>query len=126
MKALEKDRNRRYESASDFAKDVQRYLDDEPVEACPPSTMYRFGKFARRHRAALLSGTAVLLSAMMALVAVTLVSLSQRKLADHQRELADQRVQVQQEVNDALTEVARLRGQAQLADQNDKSASSRA
>jgi tetratricopeptide (TPR) repeat protein len=52
MKALEKDRNRRYESASDFGKDVQRYLDDEPVEACPPSTAYRLGKFYRRNKVA--------------------------------------------------------------------------
>jgi serine/threonine protein kinase/Tfp pilus assembly protein PilF len=50
MRAMEKDRNRRYESASDFAKDVQRYLDDEPVEACPPSTAYRLGKFYRRNK----------------------------------------------------------------------------
>jgi cytochrome c-type biogenesis protein CcmH/NrfG len=50
MKALEKDRNRRYETASAFAADVQRYLTDEPVLACPPSAWYRFGKFARRNR----------------------------------------------------------------------------
>jgi eukaryotic-like serine/threonine-protein kinase len=50
MKALEKDRNRRYETSSEFAKDVQRYLEDEPVEACPPSARYRLGKFARKHR----------------------------------------------------------------------------
>jgi serine/threonine protein kinase/tetratricopeptide (TPR) repeat protein len=53
MKALEKDRNRRYESASAFAADVQRYLHDEPVLACPPSVGYRFKKFARRNKAAL-------------------------------------------------------------------------
>ncbi|MBI1914048.1 MAG: tetratricopeptide repeat protein [Planctomycetes bacterium] len=53
MKALEKDRNRRYETASAFAADVQRYLHDEPVLACPPSALYRFRKFARRHKAAL-------------------------------------------------------------------------
>ena len=41
MKALEKDRNRRYETASAFAADVQRYLHDEPVQACPPSVSYR-------------------------------------------------------------------------------------
>ena len=41
MKALEKDRNRRYETASALAADVQRYLDDEPVLACPPSALYR-------------------------------------------------------------------------------------
>ncbi len=53
MKALEKDRNRRYESASAFAADVERYLDDEPVQACPPSASYRLRKFARKYRAPL-------------------------------------------------------------------------
>ena len=48
MKALEKDRNRRYETANGLAMDVQRYLNDEPVAACPPSAGYRFRKFARR------------------------------------------------------------------------------
>jgi tetratricopeptide (TPR) repeat protein/serine/threonine protein kinase len=61
MKALEKDRNRRYESASAFAADVQRYLADEPVLACPPSVAYRFRKFARRHRTGLLMTAAALL-----------------------------------------------------------------
>src|SRR5262249_41523603 len=51
MKALEKDRNRRYETANGFAQDVQRYLADEPVLACPPSVGYRLRKFARRNRA---------------------------------------------------------------------------
>src|SRR5438270_1410166 len=50
MKTLEKDRNRRYETAKDFAADVQRYLDDEPVQACPPSTAYRLKKFLRRNK----------------------------------------------------------------------------
>jgi tetratricopeptide (TPR) repeat protein/serine/threonine protein kinase len=53
MKTLEKDRNRRYETASAFAADVQRYLNDETVWACPPSLGYRFRKFARRNKAAL-------------------------------------------------------------------------
>ena len=53
MKTLEKDRSRRYETASAFAADVQRYLADEPVQACPPSARYRFRKFARRNKAAL-------------------------------------------------------------------------
>src|SRR3989442_15353351 len=67
MKCLEKDRNRRYETASGFAADVQRYLNDEPVQACPPSTWYRFRKFARRNKRAL--ATAALLGVML-LVAV--------------------------------------------------------
>src|SRR5207244_4209757 len=50
MKCLEKDRNRRYETASGFAGDVQRYLADEPVLACPPSAGYRLRKFARRNK----------------------------------------------------------------------------
>jgi hypothetical protein len=50
MKALEKDRNRRYDTANTFAGDVQRYLNDEPVQACPPSAGYRLRKFARKNR----------------------------------------------------------------------------
>jgi serine/threonine protein kinase/tetratricopeptide (TPR) repeat protein len=53
MKALEKARNRRYETANGFAMDVQRYLADEPVQACPPSVGYRLQKFARRNKVGL-------------------------------------------------------------------------
>ena len=53
MKALEKDRNRRYETANALAADVQRYLCGEVVQACPPSAWYRLRKFGRRYRAAL-------------------------------------------------------------------------
>src|SRR3989442_9574420 len=61
MKTLEKDRNRRYETANGFAADVQRYLDDEAVEACPPSAGYRFRKFARRNQGPVLAGSLLLL-----------------------------------------------------------------
>ena len=50
MKALEKDRTRRYETVNSLANDLKRYLDGEPVEAAPPSTVYRLGKFVRKHR----------------------------------------------------------------------------
>ena len=50
MKCLEKDRSRRYETATGLARDIERYLSDEPVEACPPSNLYRFKKFTRKHR----------------------------------------------------------------------------
>ena len=53
MKALEKDRNRRYATANDLARDLQRYLAGEPVEAGAPSAGYRFRKYARRHLAVL-------------------------------------------------------------------------
>jgi WD40 repeat protein/serine/threonine protein kinase len=65
MKALEKDRNRRYETASSFAADVQRYLHDEPVDACPPSAVYRFRKFARRNKAALITASLVALAVLL-------------------------------------------------------------
>jgi eukaryotic-like serine/threonine-protein kinase len=65
MKCLEKDRNRRYESASALAADMQRYLNDEPVQACPPSAGYRLRKFVRRNKKTL---------AMIAVVAVIMLA----------------------------------------------------
>ncbi len=53
MKALEKDRTRRYESASALARDIERFLDGDAVDACPPSTVYRLRKFARKNRGAI-------------------------------------------------------------------------
>ena len=67
MKALEKDRNRRYETANAFATDVQRYLNDEAVLAVPPSPGYRLRKFARRNKRVL---TTVTVLAVAILVAV--------------------------------------------------------
>ena len=64
MKALEKDRARRYETANGLANDIRRYLNDEPVLACPPSAAYRIRKFTRRNKAAI---------AMAALIAAALV-----------------------------------------------------
>src|SRR5262249_36619059 len=62
MKCLEKDRNRRYETANGLARDLQRYLHDEPVQACPPSAWYQLRKFARRNKAGLASAASPLVS----------------------------------------------------------------
>jgi WD40 repeat protein/serine/threonine protein kinase len=70
MKCLEKDRDRRYETANGLAMDLQRYLADEPVLACPPSAAYRLRKFARRNRK-LLATTASFLALLVAAVAVS-------------------------------------------------------
>jgi non-specific serine/threonine protein kinase/serine/threonine-protein kinase len=59
MKALEKDRRRRYETANDFASDVMRYLTDQPVQACPPSAGYRLRKFVRRNKGPAAAGLAL-------------------------------------------------------------------
>ena len=64
MKALEKDRTRRYETANGLASDIQHYLNDEPVVACPPSAAYRFRKFARRNKAAMVT-TGIVAAAML-------------------------------------------------------------
>jgi serine/threonine protein kinase/WD40 repeat protein len=71
MKALEKDRRRRYETANGFAMDVQRYLADEPVLACPPSVGYRFRKFARRNKRPVLAVSLVVLALVGAIVGTT-------------------------------------------------------
>src|SRR5262249_23111753 len=68
MKTLEKDRNRRYESASAFAADVLRYLADEPVQACPPSARYRLRKFVRRNKGPVLAASLVLLALLAGIV----------------------------------------------------------
>jgi serine/threonine protein kinase/TolA-binding protein len=64
MKALDKDRNRRYETANGFALDVQRYLADEPVQACPPSASYRIRKFVRRNKGPVVAAAIFLLLLM--------------------------------------------------------------
>jgi eukaryotic-like serine/threonine-protein kinase len=71
MKCLEKDRTRRYETASGLARDVECYLADEPVEACPPSAGYRLRKFLRRHRVPALAATTILLLLVAGIVGTT-------------------------------------------------------
>jgi hypothetical protein len=59
MRALEKERQRRYQTVSALADDLQHYLTDQPVTACPPSTLYRTKKFIRRNRSAVLAGSGI-------------------------------------------------------------------
>ncbi|WP_406695110.1 protein kinase [Singulisphaera sp. Ch08] len=85
MKSLEKDRNRRYETASGFAADVRRYLMDEPVLACPPSAWYRFRKFARRNRSVVAAAAAMVLAVVVALAGLATSTL---RIASEQRATA--------------------------------------
>ena len=100
MKAVEKDRSRRYETASALAQDLRRYLDNEPVEARPPSSLYRFSKFARRHHVMIIAAAMVL----MAMILGTGVSLWQMARAVAERdakELArEDAVRARQEVEE--------------------------
>jgi len=89
IKALEKDRSRRYGSASDLAGDLQRYLHDQPVSAGPPSASYRAGKFIRRHR----FGVGVAAVAVVLLIGfATTMALQARRIAkerDRANRIAD-------------------------------------
>src|SRR5205823_4597890 len=71
MKSLEKDRARRYETAAGLSRDVQRYLRDEAVNACPPSTSYKLRKLFRRHKGPVLAGTLILLALLAGIVGTT-------------------------------------------------------
>jgi tetratricopeptide (TPR) repeat protein len=71
MKALEKDRTRRYETASSLARDIQHYLADEPVEACPPSAGYRLRKFTRKYKKPMAVAVAFALLLLVGLALVT-------------------------------------------------------
>jgi hypothetical protein len=71
LKALEKDRNRRYETAGAFAADVRCYLHDEPVQAHPPSLAYRLRKVMRRHRGKTLAAAGMLVLLLAGVAAST-------------------------------------------------------
>jgi serine/threonine protein kinase len=72
MKALEKDRTRRYETANGLARDIQRYLADEVVEARPPNVRYRVSKFVRRHKGQVIAASLVLVALVGGVVGTTL------------------------------------------------------
>src|SRR5262245_58355090 len=72
MKALEKDRNRRYETANGFAADIGRYLSDEPVQACPPSALYRVRKLVRRNRGTVLAASLVVIALVGGIIGTTI------------------------------------------------------
>jgi tetratricopeptide (TPR) repeat protein len=113
MKALEKDRNRRYETASAFAADVQRYLHDEPVLACPPSAWYRFAKFVQRNKAALWTSVGVSLVLLLAACGVgwALWERAAQREA-HRTEVAKRVAETERTVSHSLGRAEDLRAQA--------------
>jgi len=82
MKALEKDRGRRYESPSGLAGDVQRYLDGDAVSAAPPSAAYKVRKFARRHRVAVTAGGLVGAALVLGVIGTTIGLVNARTARD--------------------------------------------
>src|SRR5579884_1505289 len=106
LKALEKDRTRRYATAADLARDLQRHLHDEPVEACPPSVGYRLRKIVRRYRLALTTGTAFVILLLLGTTvsiwqAVRATRAQTQAVADRGKALAAEQL-ADREKNDAL------------------------
>jgi len=118
-KALEKDKARRYTSAADLGADIQRYLNDEPITARPPSASYQLQKFARRHRG-LMAATAAVFVVLLAGVAVSTWQAiranraGQAALRERDRAVAAEANAVQ-ERNRALTEKLRADGESASA-----------
>ncbi len=107
MKCLEKSRERRYETANALARDVQRYLADEAVEARPPSARYRFSKFVRRHKGRVIAASLVLLSLLGGLVAVVATLAVGNVRVARQRDRAEQNLAFSRTVVDEMyTQVA--------------------
>lgn len=132
MKALEKDRNRRYPTAIALAEEVGRFLNHEPVSAGPPSASYRLRKFVRRHRTGVLATSAMLLLLLAGVVGTSwgwTQAVQQQKLAvlarneallqREQAESARKAAEEQRQVAEAVTQflVKDLLGQANLANQ---------
>jgi len=92
MKALEKDRDRRYETVNGLAVDIRRHLDHEPVLARAPSGVYRLRKFVRRNRASVVAGTVVAAGLLAAAAVSTGFALSEarhRRVAITERDIAE-------------------------------------
>ncbi len=117
MKALEKDRTRRYESASGFAADVRRYLDNEPVIARPPSMNYRMRKFVRKNRVGVVAASLVALALIGGIAGTSLAMFraqqAERDAIAAREEEADQRKEAEQ--SRALAESRRREAEKNLA-----------
>ena len=107
MKALEKDRTRRYETANGFAADVQRHLSGEPVQAVPPSVGYRLRKFVRKHKTRVAAATAFVLL-LLTSVAVSSFLAVQARRAESLAE--DRRIEAAEQAREAAGQAGRAQG----------------
>jgi serine/threonine protein kinase len=114
MKALEKDRTRRYETANGLAMDIQRHLNNEPVVARPPSRWYRLQKLARRNRIVFVSGAAVATALLVGTTTSTWLFLQEREA--RRRAVAAEREQtlLRQEAETARANESELRRESEM------------
>jgi len=112
MKCLEKDRQRRYETANGLAHDIERHLNNEPVEAAAPGMVYRLNKFIRRHRYGFATATAIILLLIAGVVVSTWQAVRATK-AEEQAHLAknqesEQRQRAEHSASESRQRLARL------------------
>jgi serine/threonine protein kinase len=113
MKALEKDRQRRYETANALTWDVRRYLNNEPVLARPPSRWYRLKKLIQRNKVVYASGAAVVLSMVIGLGVSTRMFIQERQGRLEQSRLRQQADAAREEAEQARANEARMRREAE-------------
>ncbi len=119
MKALDKDRNRRYETANGFAQDIQRYLADEPVQACPPSAWYRFRKFARRNKGGLITAAVVVVALLVGTVFSTWQAIRATNATAAERKANED---LGEALNAEKTALGKATESARIADENRRAA----
>ena len=110
MKALAKDRQRRYDSAISLANDVERFTNHEPVSAGPPTASYRLGKFLRRNRGRAIAASLVLLALVCGIIGTTLGLIEanrQRGFAETRRQEAEKRLGQKDKANEILLTIFR-------------------
>jgi serine/threonine protein kinase len=113
MKALEKDRRRRYETANGLAMDIHRYLSNEPVAARPPSRLYRFQKLVRRNKVVFAAGAAVTAALVVGLGTSTWLFLQERTARQRAVDAEQQQLRLRLEADEARATEAELRRQAE-------------
>ncbi|MBK1834807.1 serine/threonine protein kinase [Roseibacillus ishigakijimensis] len=116
LKALEKDRSRRYETANGLASDIQRHLQGEPVSAGPPGRRYRLGKLIQRNRMTFLSGGLLLFALLAGLGTSSWMFLSEREARQEQSRLRKIAEEARRLASQALANEMVLRRQAEHRD----------
>ncbi len=99
MKALEKDRTRRYGSPAELGADLERHLRDEPVLAGSPSTVYRVGKFVRRHRMGVTATAVIAVVLVVAVIGTGIGLLRAKREAENARQVSEFLVGIFEEIN---------------------------
>lgn len=113
MKALEKDRTRRYDTANALAADIQRYLNNEPVIARPPSSVYRFQKLVRRHKTAFAAVGAVAAALVIGLGLSLYLFVRERAARERAVAAEKEQARLRQRAEAGLAAEAKLREQAE-------------